>query len=148
MYAITMQNGVNAVQSFVCLCVNAGLCVCAFPFWIWIVDDDLMCQISFTPVLARDTVKLIEPNINLLKVAQNVQSVINMPHIKACVFFFSKSMCNKEKIPEQSKISVLHVCVCVIKGEKDEGGRRDHRKSAAVEVDYEVVKMLFLRETL
>lgn len=51
------------------------------------VDDDLMCQVSFTPVLARDTVKLIEPNINMLKIPQNVESVADMPYIKSCVFF-------------------------------------------------------------
>lgn len=37
------------------------VCVCASPSWVWSVDDDLMCQVSFTPVLAWDTVKLIEP---------------------------------------------------------------------------------------
>lgn len=41
--------------------VHASLSVCVFLSWIWTVDDDLMCQVSFTHVLARDTVKLIEP---------------------------------------------------------------------------------------
>lgn len=54
-------------DDFVCLCVcvhacaHSGLCCCVFRTWMWTVDDDLRCQVSFTPVLARDTVKLTEP---------------------------------------------------------------------------------------
>lgn len=36
-------------------------CVCVPRLLIRALDDDLMCRVSFTPVRARDTVKLIEP---------------------------------------------------------------------------------------
>ncbi len=58
---LTLYSHFHTSADCVRQCVQAGLCVCAFPSWISTVDDDLMCQVSFTPVLARDTVKLIEP---------------------------------------------------------------------------------------
>lgn len=42
---------------YVCVCID--LCDC-FPPGFGAVDVDMMCQVSFTPVRARDTVKLIE----------------------------------------------------------------------------------------
>lgn len=54
--------GLQCVSACVCVRAAAGMCACAFPPpLICALDDDLMCRVSFTPVLARDTVKLIEP---------------------------------------------------------------------------------------
>lgn len=58
---LMLYSHVHTSADSVCPCVHAGLRVCAVLSWNCTVDDDLMCQISFTPVLARDTVKLIEP---------------------------------------------------------------------------------------
>lgn len=53
-------------------------------------------------------------------------------------------MRNGEEIPEQGKMSVLCVHVCEFEGESDKDRERTKSSSEAVamEVDFEVVKML------
>lgn len=120
-----------------------------------------LCRVSFTPVRARDTVKLIEPKHSFAcgsppkKKTRPKNQVINMLHVKACcccqwvvVFFIFILLCNGEETAAESKIPsppllvcqyVLYVCVLCMRERESE--QRDHKRSAAVEVDYEAVKI-------
>lgn len=146
----TCQSPVLSVQSFscspltvhvpvpahVCVCPMRLLaCVCVPRLLIRALDDDLMCRVSFTPVRARDTVKLIEPKHSFAcgfppKKTRPKNQVINILHVKACCccqwvvgFFFNfivqqRGNSSREQNPLSSPacVSICAVCVCVVYG--------------------------------
>lgn len=123
-----------------CLCLRTCVCpmrllacVCVPRLLIRALDDDLMCRVSFTPVRARDTVKLIEPKHSFAcgfppKKTRPKNQVINMLHVKACCccqwvvgFFFNfivqqRGNSSREQNPLSSPacVSICAVCVCVV----------------------------------
>lgn len=111
-----------------CACVQCGCWhVCAFP-GSWSEPSTMivgLCRVSFTPVRARDTVKLIEPKHSFARgfppeKTRPKNKVINMLHVKACcccqcvvgisLFYF---YCATERKQQQRAKSPLLPCLCV-----------------------------------
>lgn len=120
------------LRTCVCVCPMRLLaCVCVPRLLIRALDDDLMCRVSFTPVRARDTVKLIEPKHSFARgfppqkktksltcfMSKLVAAVSGLLRFFLFIFFYcatERKQQQRAKIPSPPLLAcqyVLYVCV-------------------------------------